>query len=148
MTKKLTPKQKAANKAKGITEGKQPMYRTPLSLQKAIDKYIKSPPTKTITMKDGSTYQSPHLTITGLCYELGFASRQSFYDYEDKPLFTYTIKRARLYIESVYEANLHYGQCTGSIFALKNMGWHDTQSIELREVPLVKRTRKRFDGEE
>ena len=69
-------------------------------------------------------------TISGLCYYLGFESRQSFYDYEKIDEFSYTIKRARLRIETLYEENLQGPSCTGSIFALKNFGWVDTQSLD------------------
>lgn len=69
-------------------------------------------------------------TISGLCYYLGFESRQSFYDYEKNDEFSYTIKRARLRIETLYEENLQGPACTGSIFALKNFGWVDTQSLD------------------
>ena len=61
---------------------------------------------------------------------LGFESRQSFYDYEKEGEFSYTIKKARLKIESCYEQNLHSGNPSGSIFALKNLGWSDKQEIE------------------
>jgi len=98
------------------------LFQTPELLQEAIDKYIKSPPTKTITT-DSGTYERPYLTISGLAYQLGFESRQSFYDYENRVGFSYTIKRARLFIEDYYESNLTNQSCTGSIFALKNMGW-------------------------
>jgi len=69
-------------------------------------------------------------TITGLALFLGFESRQSFYKYEKDGEFCYTIKKARLRIESVYEQNLHSGNPSGSIFALKNFGWKDTQEID------------------
>lgn len=69
-------------------------------------------------------------TVTGLAYYLGFASRQSFYDYEKNERHSYTIKRARLFMESVYEKALSKGNCTGAIFALKNFGWSDKQEIE------------------
>lgn len=69
-------------------------------------------------------------TITGLALHLGFESRQSFYDYEKKDGFAYTVKRARLRIENMYEQNLHGTTATGSIFALKNMGWTDRQEID------------------
>jgi len=126
--------------------GRPPLFKNAKDLQKAIDAYIKKPPTRKIQTKDIS-YDVPIVTISRLCYELGFESRQSFYDYEEKPEFTYTIKRARLYIESEYEGNLSSPGCTGSIFALKNMGWDDKQHIELSERPLVKRMVKRFDGQ-
>jgi hypothetical protein len=69
-------------------------------------------------------------TITGLCYYIGFDSRQSFYDYENRPEFSYTIKRARLFIEREYEEQLSVGNTTGAIFALKNMGWKDKTEQE------------------
>lgn len=72
----------------------------------------------------------PVPTITGLCYHLGFESRQSFYDYEKYPEFSYTIKRARLFIEKEYEEQLQVGNTVGAIFALKNMGWKDKTETE------------------
>ena len=30
-----------------------------------------------------------------------------------------------------YEEGLSFGQCTGQIFALKNMGWKDSQETNL-----------------
>ena len=70
-------------------------------------------------------------TITGLILFLGFESRQSFYDYVEKAEFSYTLKRYRLMIECKYEQNLHGTSPTGSIFALKNMGWKDKTETEL-----------------
>jgi len=72
-------------------------------------------------------------TITGLAYYLGFASRQSFYDYERRPEFTHTIQRARLRIESQYEKGLFTARnAAGPIFGLKNFGWRDEQSINIQ----------------
>jgi len=70
-------------------------------------------------------------TITGLALFLGFESRQSFYDYEEREDFSYTIKRARLMIENEYEKKLSGNNCTGSIFALKNLGWKDKTEQDL-----------------
>src|SRR5512138_2262315 len=70
-------------------------------------------------------------TVTGLALFLGFESRQSFYDYENLPEYSYTIKRARLSIELIYENMLvDKNTASGSIFALKNFGWSDKQTIE------------------
>lgn len=69
-------------------------------------------------------------TVTGLAYHLGFASRQSLYDYEDRPNFSYTIKRAVLFIESKHESMLYTNSPTGSIFWLKNRGWKDKTETE------------------
>lgn len=69
------------------------------------------------------------VTITGLALSLGFESRQSFYDYEKRPDFSYVVKRARLTVEHSYEARLAEPKPTGAIFALKNMGWSDRREV-------------------
>jgi len=69
-------------------------------------------------------------TITGLVLNLGFESRQSFYDYEKDGKFSYTIKKARLTVEAFYESKLLSNNSTGAIFALKNFGWKDKQDVE------------------
>jgi hypothetical protein len=71
-------------------------------------------------------------TITGLTLFMGFESRQSFYDYCDKDGgFAYALKRHRTRIECLYEQNLHGTTPTGSIFALKNMGWKDKTESDI-----------------
>lgn len=75
-------------------------------------------------------------TVTGLTLHLGFASRQSFYDYENRDEFSYTIKRARLRVECEYEKKLSGGKIAiGAIFALKNFGWTDRQEIKHEGIP-------------
>lgn len=70
-------------------------------------------------------------TITGLCLFLGFESRQSFHDYGKREQFSYAIKRARLRIENEYEKSLNISRTpTAQIFALKNLGWKDTQALD------------------
>ena len=133
--------------------GRPPMYETPEQLQEAIDRYFKSGiKQKTVIVgKAPNNYevQIPVPTITGLCIFLGFESRQSFYDNEKRDGFSYTIKRARLFIEQEYEEMLAIGNTTGAIFALKNFGWTDSQQFdhttkgEKINTTLVF---KRFDG--
>lgn len=109
------------------------MYKTADELQAAISDYFQNPPTKSVIVGKGDNQQVielPVLTITGLAYHLGFESRQSFYAYEDRPEFSYTIKRARLFIENDYEKQLQIGNTTGAIFALKNFGWRDKIETE------------------
>jgi len=69
-------------------------------------------------------------TVTGLCLALGFESKDTLYAYRDKPDFSYPIKKALLIVENGYEKALRENQPTGSIFALKNMGWKDKQETE------------------
>lgn len=96
--------------------GRPPIYDSPEKMQADIDIYF-------------STVSKA--TITGLCLALGFESRQSFYDYEEKEDFSYIVKRARLRIENYYELNLTENNVTGSIFALKNMGWKDKSEMDM-----------------
>jgi hypothetical protein len=109
--------------------GRPPAYASCSEMQLKIDEYFKTGLKKRTVLigkqpnQEAIEVEVP--TITGLCIYLGFESRQSFYDYEIKPDFTYTIKRARLFIEVEYEEQLQHGNTTGAIFALKNMGWTD-----------------------
>lgn len=96
--------------------GRPAVYSDPGKLQADIEEYF---------AQDGKK------TITGLAYHLGFESRQSFYDYEERDGFSYIIKRARLKVENGYEENLQGTTPAGSIFALKNMGWKDNNRTEL-----------------
>jgi len=104
--------------------GRPPIFETPDLLQDKIDEYFTSLADK----------KEPP-TITGMCLFLGFESRQSFHDYVEKADFSYTIKKARLRIESEYEKKLHAQNPTGSIFALKNLGWSDKQEIKHEGIP-------------
>lgn len=90
-------------------------YQTSQEMQMAVDHYLT---------------QNLIPTISGLAYHLGFESRQSFYDYEEREEFSYTIKRCRLFMESWYEARLQGNSPAGSIFWLKNAGWTDRTEVE------------------
>ena len=111
--------------------GRPPKYETAEQLQKKIDEYFEKCPDKRIIYnKDGEKIaEVPEYTITGLVIYCGFCSRNSFYDYEKKENFQYTIKRARTLIENHYERLLQRGNGAGAIFALKNFGWTDERAI-------------------
>lgn len=114
--------------------GRPPTFATADALQDAIDNYFQEGITikKVIIGKAPNSYtidvEVP--TISGLCYHIGFESRQSFYAYEQKQEFSYTVKKARLFIERHYEEMLQGGNVTGAIFALKNFDWSDKQEID------------------
>lgn len=119
--------------------GRPPEFKNSAALQKKINAYFKNcPDEKIIITKKGETLKIPMPTISGLCYFLGFESRQSFYDYEKKEEFSYTIKRARLFMQKEYEQMLQGQNCTGAIFALKNMGWSDKTEQTVSIVPIIK----------
>ena len=106
------------------------LFKTDKELQDKIQDYFTNCPDKQeFVTKQGEKVIIPSYTVTGLAYHLGFASRQSFYDYEDNPIHSYTIKRARLFIEKEYEKCLKTGN-VGVIFALKNFGWVDKTEVD------------------
>jgi hypothetical protein len=108
---------KGNNYAIGNNGGRPPLYSDPETLAQTVDEYFKD---------------NPKVTISGLALYLGFESRQSFYDYEEKEEFSYIVKRSRLFVEMTYEERLAGNNCTGSIFALKNMGWKDKTEVDNR----------------
>lgn len=99
--------------------GRPPKYKNKEQLIESIEKYF------TICKEE-----KHNPSITGLALHLGFESRQSFYDYEKNEDYSYTIKKARLRVENMYEEKLLSNTVTGAIFALKNLGWSDKQEID------------------
>ena len=132
--------------------GRPPAFESAEELQVLVDSYFES---LKIYNDAGDHVESKPALITGIALHLGFCTRQSFYDYEKKPEFTYTIKVARLRVESSYEGQLFGKSTAGAIFGLKNVGgWSDKQEIESKvEVtgqPLISfgDTSKREDNKE
>ena len=96
--------------------GRPAVYTEPEILEKSVQEYF---------AQDGPK------TVSGLAFHLGFESRQSLYDYEQKGEFSYIIKRAKLKVEIEYEKQLSQNCGAGPIFALKNMGWKDKTETAL-----------------
>ena len=122
--------------------GRPPAYQSVEELQAKINEYFeRGVNTRAVVVGSGNNKQvveMPCPTITGLVLYLGFCDRQSFYAYENKPLFNYTIKKARSRIEQVYEELLHAGLGAGAIFALKNFGWVDKTEIQTKTEITIK----------
>jgi len=76
-------------------------------------------------------------TVTGLTLALGFCDKSSLYDYSKKDEFSHPIKRAILIVENGYEMALRESNATGSIFALKNMGWKDKSEVDVTETKII-----------
>ena len=69
-------------------------------------------------------------TITGLALAID-TCRQTLCNYDVKPKFMDTIKRAKLRCEAFAEEQLMSGSnAAGPIFALKNYGWSDKHEVE------------------
>lgn len=114
--------------------GRPPLFSSPDDLQDKIREYFAEGVTKkTVIIGKSPNQQAVEIevpTISGLCYYLGFESRQSFYDLQKRKDFSYTIKKARLFIEKHYEEMLQTGNTIGAIFALKNFDWSDRQEVD------------------
>lgn len=120
--------------------GRPPLFANPDDMQAAITDYFQRGVTKKqVVIGSGDRAKVIEVlvpTITGLVLFLGFDSRQSFYDYEKKQEFSYTIKRARAFIEREYEEYLNNGGGAAAIFALKNFGWKDERQVALSDGTL------------
>jgi hypothetical protein len=146
------PAPKGNQYAIGNKGGRPPIFKSPKELAKKVDKYfvfIKGEShieKKKVLNQDSKKFQIIEVTvwdrepepatITGLVLYLGFNSRSSLDDYEEMEEYSYIIKRARTRVAFEYEKRLSGDQRpTGAIFALKNMGWMDNNSIKLTGDP-------------
>ncbi|NQV14689.1 hypothetical protein HQ531_04460 [bacterium] len=119
--------------AKKKTVGAPPKYKNAEELQQQITAYFDGGMrTRKVLVgrkPNQELIEMPIPTITGLVIFIGYESRQSFYDLEKREGFSYTVKKARTFIEREYEELLQLGS-TAAIFALKNFGWHDKQELD------------------
>ena len=82
--------------------------------------------------EDCATNDEPP-TVPGLCYYMGFAQKQSFYDYKKDPDYEFACNRAYLAIEKWLAKSVVKKETfsPGQIFTLKSIfGYEDKQSID------------------
>jgi len=106
------------------TNGRPPEYKKVSDIEDKLEEYFES-----LLDEEGNQYIT-RPTMTGMALFLGFASRQSMYDYSKKNDFSYIITRAQQVIAMSYEEMLLSKVSSGAIFALKNMGWQDKTEVE------------------
>ncbi len=92
-------------------------FKRASDLEEAIEKYFDTTP------KD-------EWTITGLALALG-TTRRILIQYGQRDLYRPIVEKAKLKVENSYELDLKKKGQTGSIFALKAMGWSDKQEIDV-----------------
>lgn len=140
MGKKLT-KKSAVQPTKKATgkPGRPALYSNPETLQKKIDEYFAEHVGVVKIGEDKNGYPITQVkapTISGLNYFLGFCDRTSLDEYAKNPLFSLTVKRAKLRIHQFAEQQLfENGKPTGAIFWLKNNGWRAEETVS-QEVTL------------
>lgn len=123
--------------------GRPPTYSTPEEMQEVIDRYFDECKGTILTDAEGNIVvdkfgvpvvigQRP-LTITGLALALGFTGRQALLNYEAKPKFVDTVKRAKSIVEQYAEERLYDRDgVNGAKFNLSNnfSGWSEKQQID------------------
>jgi len=128
--------------------GRPRQWESPDEMQKAIDAYFErcDRRTRQVVVKEGRNSHVEELadpepyTVTGLAMALDL-TRQGLLNYEERPEFVDTIKRAKQRIEANTERRMLDGDGwgPGHIFSLKNnWAWKDTQTID-HEGPVVLR---------
>jgi len=112
-------------------------------VQKKIDEYFEDCEGVLFTDEDGIPMRTekgvliykkpPHPpTVTGLALWIGFNSRQSMLNYQDRDIFFDTITRAKAKCEEYAERRLYdHDGANGAKFSLSNnfRGWSDKQEI-------------------
>lgn len=116
----------------------EPKYKTPTDMLKVIREYFeKGHRKKTILDRYGHEVIVWYLTVTDLVLYLGFSSRQSLSDYENKEVeikwkewkkettkpFAYIIRRARLFIEREYEELLRENPAAAMFVLRSSFRW-------------------------
>jgi len=75
--------------------------------------------------------KKPMYTITGLASHVGLTKADFNMQADRGEDFSDLIKKAKQIVEGNYEKTLYTSGCTGAIFALKNMGWKDSNETNL-----------------
>jgi hypothetical protein len=124
--------------------GRPPAYSTPEEMQAVIDRYFED--CKGEVLRDDAglpiydkrgnivlIHEMPP-TVTGLALALGFNSRTSLLNYQDKVEFMDTVTRAKARCEQYAEIRLYDKDgSNGAKFSLSNnfKGWADKTELEL-----------------
>lgn len=115
--------------------GRGPAYRDPAEMERAIDAYFRDCEGEILRGEDGEpvldrggkplVVNAHPPTVSGLALALGFSSRQSLLNYQGKPGFAETVRRARLRVEDYCEGRLYDKDGRqGAEFALRhNFSW-------------------------
>lgn len=102
------------------TGGRPPTVKTPEEFETLADEYFRR-----------CEERERRPTVNGLALALGFSSRQSLLNYEERDGFLDAVKRVRTRLEDEWEQGLSGGNAAGTIFWLKNQGWTDRTETEL-----------------
>lgn len=104
--------------------GRPPLYNDPNVMAQKLAEYLD------YEDKFKGTKHKGLYTLEGACLFLGFATRDSMYDYEKKsPEFSYVVSRFKLFLTHWNAQKLYWGPTfSGSQFWLKNWGGYKDET--------------------
>ena len=106
-------KKKTGRPRKKAPVGRPLKYESPEALQAALNNYF-----------DTAEANGKPFKITDMCIYIGF-TKDMLKDYENREEFSYSVKMAKLRVESQYEDRLIERGNSGDILGIKNFGWTD-----------------------
>jgi hypothetical protein len=126
--------------ALGNTGGRPPIFNTPEEMADKIAEYISWEDEN--KGHDAKGNGKGLYTLEGCALYLGFASRQSLFDYEQKnDEFSYVINRFKLFLTHWNAQKLYWGGTfSGAQFWLKNWGGYRDESTQNQIVTNVQAT--------
>lgn len=131
----------------GNTGGRPPKYESPEEFAKKLDEYIEYE--DSLKPIDKSSGQGKGIyTLEGAALYLGFATRDSMYDYAKKQEFSYIINRFKLFLTDWNVKKLYWGGTfAGANFWLRNHGGYTDEVIQhqRQEITNVTITEKKRD---
>lgn len=126
------------------TVGRPPKYKSKEEIEEKIESYFKKCEGKILRDDGGNPVFDKYgrivivdkhpPTVTGLAIALGFSTRQSLLNYQEKKEFVDTITRAKTMVEAYAEERLFDRDgCAGAQFSLKNnfVGWSDKKQSDM-----------------
>ena len=114
--------------ALGNTGGRPPKYTDPKEFARKIDEYIQYE--DSLKRTDAYSGQGKGVyTLEGAALFLGFASRESMYEYAKKEEFYYIVNRFRLFVTDFNVKKLYWGGTfPAAQFWLRNWGGYTDES--------------------
>lgn len=132
----------------GNNGGRPPIYESPEAFANKLNQYIEYE--DSLKPIDKASGQGKGVyTLEGAALFLGFATRDSMYDYAKKEEFSYIVNRFKLFLTDWNVKKLYWGGTfPGAMFWLKNWGGYTDETIQhqKQEVTNVTITEKKRDG--
>lgn len=136
--------------AKNFDRGPKRKYDTPEKFREAIQAYFDDPETITVKYKHDEYLDQPLMTVDAVARGIGFASKQSIYDYRKrsnkKEEYAEVIDWMHGYLRDFWAAQGQHGNGTFAQWFLSTLG-RDNEKINFEECKTeLERARKLIDS--